>query len=155
MTTPGPHSHDYGTPGIYTVSVTGSVTGYNSRERGGPVSERQKLVSVDSWGHLGFTNLSWAFSNEENLVSVPGVSDGIESVTNMSGMFKCARVFNKDIGGWNTSNVSNMTSMFRNAAQFNQNLSGWCVSLITVKPDMFDVNAYNWSLPQPIWGTCP
>jgi hypothetical protein len=35
VNTPGPHVHDYGTNGTYTVSVTGSVTAYNSDDNGG------------------------------------------------------------------------------------------------------------------------
>ncbi|MHC4676602.1 MAG: hypothetical protein ACYTBZ_29305, partial [Planctomycetota bacterium] len=58
VTTPGPHVHDYGTDGIYTVSVTGSVTAYNSYDNGGADSEQAKLVRVDNWGQLGFTSMS-------------------------------------------------------------------------------------------------
>lgn len=50
VTTPGPHTHDYGVDGIYTVSVTGSATAYNSEYNGSVSSECAKLVSVDSWG---------------------------------------------------------------------------------------------------------
>ncbi|MCK4957900.1 MAG: SUMF1/EgtB/PvdO family nonheme iron enzyme, partial [Planctomycetes bacterium] len=84
VNTPGPHVHDYGADGIYTVSVTGSVTAYNSMDHGGTNSERNKLVSVDSWGQLGFTSMSEAFRWCENLVSVPSTSDGLEDVTDMS-----------------------------------------------------------------------
>lgn len=45
-TTPGPHMHDYGVDGIYSVSVIGSVEAYNSYNCG--ASERDKLISVDN-----------------------------------------------------------------------------------------------------------
>ncbi len=257
VTTPGPHVHDYGTGGIYTVSVTGSAGAYNSRDNGGgdPYSEEAKLVSVDNWGQLGFTSMNGAFRGCSNLVSVPTTSDGIESVTDMSamfgyasafnqniggwdtsgvtymtsmfhdadsfnetigswdtssvtnmgwmfhyassfnqdigswdtssvtdmsGMFEGALVFNETIGSWDTSNVSRMASMFRFASSFNQNigswdtssvtdmnymfalassfnqdLSGWCVTRIPSEPTNFDTGTTSWTLPQPVWGTCP
>ena len=86
VTTPGPHLHDYGVNGIYTVSVTGSVTAYNSSGNGGGSTQRNKLISVDNWGQLGFTSMYFAFYCS-NLVSVPNISGGIEAVTDMSWMF--------------------------------------------------------------------
>src|SRR4030042_7073999 len=38
VNTPGPHVHDYGSDGTYTVSVIGSGTAYNSLDNGGASS---------------------------------------------------------------------------------------------------------------------
>jgi len=137
VTTPGPHVHDYGTDGIYTVSVTGSVTAYNSYSNGGADSELQKLVSVDNWGQLGFTSMYRAFHSCENLVSVPTTSDGIEAVTDMFRMFYGASSFNGNIGGWDTSNVTDMSYMFRGAETFNQEIGNWDTSNVTDMSEMF------------------
>jgi hypothetical protein len=83
VTTPGPHVYDYGVHGVYTVSVTGKVTAYNSLSNGGATSEPAKLVSVDAWGDVGFTGMGSAFRGAVNLVSVPNTSEGLENVTNM------------------------------------------------------------------------
>jgi surface protein len=184
VTTAGPHVHDYGTDGIYTVSVTGSVSAYNSWVHGADshyaVSEHGKLVSVESWGAVGFTSLFGAFHLAINLNSVPATSAGIENVTDMGAMFSGATAFNQNIGswntgevrymdymfsdatafnqdirGWNTAKVTNMDEMFRDATAFNQNLSGWCVSLIPAAPASFDAGASSWVLARPAWGTCP
>ena len=137
VTTPGPHTHDYGTDGTYTVKITGTVTAYNSWLNGGLISERQKLVSVDSWGHMGFINLFGAFNGASNLISVPDDSKGIEGVTNMKGMFFAAKAFNQDIGNWDVSNVTCMDDMFRDASKFNGKISRWDVSNVTSMQCMF------------------
>ena len=40
-------------------------------------------------------------------------------------MFRSARAFNQDIGGWNTAQVTTMVLMFRYASAFNQDVSSW------------------------------
>ena len=144
VTTPGPHVHDYGSDGIYTVSVTGSVTAYNSGDNGGVTSERKKLISVDNWGQMGFTSMKYAFYNCDNLVSVPTNSDGIEAVTDMRCMFHNTIYFNQNIGGWDTSNVTDMYAMFDGASSFNQDISGWDTSNVTDMGWMFHgASAFN------------
>jgi len=146
VTTPGPHVHDYGVDGIYTVTVTGSVTAYNSWDNGAGwgSDELRKLISVDHWGQVGFTSMHRAFYGCLNLVSVPSASDGIEAVTDMSFMFAFASSFNSNIGDWNTSSVTDMGTMFGDASSFNQPIGGWDTSSVTDMIWMFyGASAFN------------
>jgi surface protein len=149
VTTPGPHVHDYGTDGIYTVSVTGSADAYNSRDNGDycspsfACSERTKLISVDNWGQLGFTSMYNAFYGCGSLLSVPNHTVGLEAVTNMSSMFRGADSFNADIGGWDTSSVTDMSGMFFSADSFNAEIGGWDTSGVTNMSVMFFWSGFN------------
>ena len=141
---PGPHTHDYEEDGIYTVSVTGSVTAYNSFFNSSS-GETSKLLTVESWGELGFEDLSYAFSRAQNLKFVPNSSEGIEGVTNMRGMFLRARKFNSPIGDWNTEAVTDMSSMF-SATKFNQSIGEWNTSSVTNMSFMFSTSFFNRSI---------
>ena len=77
------------------------------------------------------------------------------NVTDMSQMFQTAFKFNKDISSWNTSKVTSMSAMFYGCNTFNQDLSEWCVQHISSTPSNFNSNASAWTLPKPVWGTCP
>ena len=79
----------------------------------------------------------------------------VSKVTSMRQMFWDAKEFDQPLGNWDVSNVEDMRSMFENARRFNQDLSGWCVSNFATKPSWFDLDADSWTLPRPVWGTCP
>lgn len=74
--------------------------------------------------------------------------------TNMESMFRNALSFNQALN-FDTSACTRMAMMFMEAAAFNQDLSHWCVTLITAQPEDFDTGAVAWTLPRPVWGTCP
>jgi len=150
VNTPGPHTYDYGSDGVYTVSVAGRVTAYNSDANSLP-GETQKLIMVDSWGGLGFKDLSFAFYEATNLTSVPNHSVGIENVTDMQSMFRGASKFNAPVGNWNTAAVTSFYRMFDAATNFNQPIGDWDTSTVTITARMFYETGFN----QPIgnWDT--
>lgn len=128
------------------------------------VTSMEKLFDGHQYGIDGIEN--WDVSNVTNFerafaftpVANPDISSwDTSSATNMQRMFQTARAFNQDIGSWDTSSVTGtgMDVMFWGASSFNQDLSGWCVSNIPTAPSYFDDNATAWTLPRPVWGTCP
>lgn len=153
-------THTYATAGTYSVSITGSFPRIYFNGGG----DRQKILSIDSWGDIAWTSMGSAFRGCINL-SIPaadspdfsGVSDmsrmfqgasnfndninfwDVSNVTNMSSLFNGASAFNQDLNSWDVSNVTDMTSMFQNASAFNGNITSWDVSSVTSMRLMFRV----------------
>ena len=109
---------------------------------------------ISNWDVSKVTNMSYMFF-EATAFTQDISSWDVSSVTNMNTMFYNAFSFNSDISSWDVSSVTNMGSMFFNATSFNQDLSGWCVTNIPTKPTSFDTGTTVWTLPKPVWGTCP
>lgn len=110
--------------------------------------------SVESWQTKNVIDMSGMFGDCKSFNGDISNWD-TSSVTNMHEMFRNAASFNQDISAWDTSSVTNMTYMFFKASSFNQDLSNWCVSNVASKPVQFNDGATNWTLPKPVWGTCP
>lgn len=89
----------------------------------------------------------------------------VGQVEQFFGMFDGALDFNQNLSNWDVrsatyfssefNTTSGLDMMFNDATSFNQDLSSWCVSNQLTAPRDFDSGAVNWSLPKPIWGTCP
>ena len=109
---------------------------------------------IGAWDTSRVIDMTWLFSGA-SAFNQPIEGWDTSRVTHMSGMLRGASAFNRPIGSWNTSNVSSMSSMFSDASAFNQDLSGWCVANIASRPWNFDDGATSWTLPRPVWGTCP
>src|SRR5690554_3195399 len=133
FTTADNYNHTYANDGIYTVSITGPLTGFGNFPAG--YENADKLTAVSSWGNLPLTSLAGAFIGAINLSTVPNSVPS--TVTNMRGMFLRARIFNQDIGNWDVSNVTTMEKMFLDASIFNQDIGGWDVSSVTNMSNMF------------------
>ncbi|MCL6259839.1 BspA family leucine-rich repeat surface protein [Aquiflexum sp. TKW24L] len=112
------------------------------------------------------TNMTYLFRGVS--IDQPIGNWDVSNVTNMEGMFahydhtfdwgwdgppRDVVLFNQPITDWDVSNVTNMDFMFKDNFEFNQDLSNWCVIKIPNTPkETFPVT---WTLPKPIWGTCP
>ena len=107
---------------------------------------------ISHWDVSSVVNMAYMFSTStfDNDIGNWDVSN----VTTMDYMFYQA-AFNQDISGWDTSAATSMLHMFASTPNFNQDLSGWCVPNIPSTPWQFDLWASSWTLPRPVWGTCP
>lgn len=144
LTQTGAIYHTYETPGIYTVSISGSFTQIRFS---GPDSDSEKLLTIEQWGDTEWTSMLSAFSGCSNLtINATDVPD-LSNVTNMAYMFSDCTSFNSPLNNWDVSNVTTMERLFYKCNDFNQSLNNWNTSNVTNMSLMF-FNA--WSFNQPI-----
>jgi surface protein len=109
---------------------------------------------ISSWNVSNVTNMSGVFNSATSFnQNISGWNVG--NAISMEYMFGGSSSFNQNISNWDVSNVTDMGHMFLSASSFNQDLSGWCVTNIPTTPSNFATGATAWSLPKPVWGTCP
>ena len=124
--------HTYEAAGDYNLVIKGILEAWSFNNSG----DKDKIISVEDFGDLGYKNLSGAFFGCTNLGSFEG---GVTSdVTNMASMFLGATQANPNVTKWNVSSVTNMFSMFDGATQANPNVTKWNVSSVTNMFSMFD-----------------
>lgn len=109
---------------------------------------------VGDWDVSSVRTTGWMFRGA-TAFNQPLASWDLTSATDLDYMFAETSAFNQDVGSWNVASATGMRGMFQDATAFNRDLSGWCVSGITSPPADFDTNATSWTLPRPVWGTCP
>ena len=112
------------------------------------------LVKVPTTLPSNITHIQYMFSGATSFNQDISMWD-TSNITHIQYMFNGASAFNQPLNSWNVSNVTSMSYMFNSASAFNQDLSQWCVSNITEHLSTFDLDATNWTLPKPVWGTCP
>lgn len=130
---------------------------------------------IISWGVPMIPAPSYSFEN-----FVTGLPSTLPPwLTNLDSMLEYSRGFTQDLSAWDTSHVISMDGFSKNSdfngnisgwrleslvsargaflrnSAFNQDLSQWCVPLIVSEPDGFSTDAAAWTLPKPVWGTCP
>ena len=133
-------THDFGAPGTYTIRIRGDFPRVYFNNEG----DRQKIISIDQWGDISWTNMQDAFSGCINLTYNATDAPDLSNVTNLSRMFYRAESFNGDLSNWNVQNVTKMEAMFSYAFSFNGDLSSWDVQNVKNLTSMFAfANSFN------------
>ena len=167
-------THDYGTAGTYTISVTGDILGWQFANGG----DKLKMGDVEKWGALnisvdsgfwGCTNMTCSATDAPLITSTSlkryfrecSNFDGavgnwdVSGVDDLFEVFYVALLFNQDVGSWDVSNVTDMTNAFRDTP-FNQDISSWDTSSVTIMQAMFrnatsfNQNISTWDINQVI-----
>ena len=157
-------THSYATPGVYTVSITGTGQGF----RFGNDGDRAKLLDIGQWGSISGST-SGVFNGCFNLVGTAAdphvlqatnISDYFLNATKFNGYINNWDVskitsfnqtfaytltsFNQPLDNWDTSNATNMGIMFTGANKFNQNIGSWNTGNVTNPSVMFaGASAFN------------
>ena len=129
-------THTYTTAGDYELLIAGTLEAWSFNNDN--TGDKDKILSVESFGDLGYTNLSGAFHGSTNLSAFAG---GVTSdVTDMANMFNGATSANPDVSNWDVSKVTTMENMFNGATVANPNMSSWVVSAVTGMNNMFNAS---------------
>ncbi len=113
-----------------------------------------EIVSILRWGNYGGAVSRYSFMDCVALVDV--LDSRPTEITDFSYMFQgCVSLNSPALVNWQTRNVHDAQYMFAGCSVFNQDLSLWCVRNVPTEPEGFDLGAVKWTLPRPVWGTCP
>ncbi|MEM6720847.1 MAG: BspA family leucine-rich repeat surface protein [Bacteroidota bacterium] len=128
-------THTYATPGTYTVRITGDLRRLSFANGG----DKDKLLTIERWGNIKWTNMNRAFFGCKNLDVTAIDTPDLSNVTDMSLMFtSCENLIGTTaFGSWDVSNVQNMSNAFSGTDAFNQDISTWNTSNVTDMSFMF------------------
>ena len=144
-------THVYAASGTYTISITGTIRGWQF----GGGGDKDKILNISYWGDFDFT-IKDAFKRCTNLTSTATDTPAVNltdfafmfescssfnppnihlwdmaAVTRINWMFFGCTAFDQPIGSWNTANVYEISYMLYNCTSFDQDLSAWNVASVT------------------------
>lgn len=119
--TPGNFTHTYATPGDHLVQIWGTFPRLYCNAN----VACQKLVSVDHWGDIAWTNFNGAFYGATNLTIKATDTPNLNTVTDMANAFRGIANLTGNFANWDVSKITTMASLFQGATYFDQDLSSW------------------------------
>lgn len=123
--------HLYNNSGDYQITITGLVEAWHFANTG----DKDKILSIEELGRVGWRSFQDAFWGCDNLTTVSG--GDTSNVTDMAWMFDRAASVVPDTRTWKTSNVKTMVGLFYGASAANPDVSNWDVSNVTDMEAMF------------------
>jgi len=145
-----------GIPGVLTINTSNVTNMYGMFD--GAILFNQDVGLFDVSKVISFNGMfynTYAYNNgaDANPINNWTLNTTVGANIDMTRMFggnSGAKVFNRALNNWNTSEVTNMSNMFLNSGgthSFNQPIDNWNVSKVTRMDGMFNGNkAFNQSL---------
>lgn len=145
----GATTHDFGTPGTYTVRIGGAHGGW-AQDPGMYPGNASKITEVNQWGDAQWQSMRRAFFAASNMVILATDAPDLSVATDMTEAFYYTVNMNQPMNHWDVSNITNMTGVFKSSSIFNQPLDNWDVSNVTTMYEMFN-SAYDFNQPLDNW----
>lgn len=112
--------HTYAAPGIYTITLTGQIEGFQFNFSG----DAEKMLDISNWGPL-LINTDSSFAGCENLDISATNAPTIYSGSMASTFANCFNLGNADLSQWDMSGVTAVGNMFVNCVFFNGDITTW------------------------------
>ena len=139
----GDITHNYGTPGVYTIRIRGSFPSIRFAGSG----DAAKLIKILFWGNIEWESMEGAFAGCENLELYALDAPDLRRVTSTRNMFRDCKAMNWQVDHWDVHSVIDMHGMFRAAASFDHPLKNWDVSHVLDFSEMFmEAHSFDQSL---------
>ena len=133
-------THTYATAGVHTVRIIGEFPRIYFNNSGDFI----KILSVEQWGRIQWTNFKESFYSCSNLTIPATDAPNLSNVTDMTSAFRsCEALTNEDFSNWDVSNVTSLSKMFTNAFNFNGDVTTWNVGNVSNFNFMFASTKFN------------
>ncbi len=131
----GDATHQYEKAGVYTVKISGEFPTIYFNER--KEEEKTKILTIEQWGTIQWKSFFFSFDGCSNVTLTATDAPDLSKVTDMSGMFSGASLFNGDLNHWDVSSITSLVSTFSLATSFNGNINEWNVANVESMSAMF------------------
>jgi len=141
-------THSYTTAGLYTVKIAGDFPRIYFNNN----AESDKVLQINQWGTIQWTNMANAFNDCQSLTILALDAPDLSNVTSLRYMFRaCYNLIDSDFSNWDTSTITDMVGVFYADVNFNGNITNWNVGKVTSFNGMFylatamnqDISAWN------------